>query len=31
MFKRVASRYSESEKHALFYGTAEKAYRMTIA
>ncbi len=31
MFKRIASRYSETQKHALFYGTAEKAYRMTIA
>lgn len=30
MFKRVASRYSESEKHALFFGTAEQAYRMTL-
>lgn len=30
MFKRVANRYSEAEKHALFYGTAEKVYRMTL-
>jgi predicted TIM-barrel fold metal-dependent hydrolase len=31
VFKRVASRYSEAERHALFFGTAQRAYRMTAA
>lgn len=31
VFKRVASRYSPAEKHALFFATAERVYRMTLA
>ena len=27
-FKKLAAPYSESEKHALFYGTAERVYRL---
>ena len=27
-FKKMAARYDESERHALFYGTAEKVYRL---
>jgi predicted TIM-barrel fold metal-dependent hydrolase len=29
-FKRIASGYSASEKHALFYGTAAKVYRLDL-
>ena len=28
-FKRIAAQYSADEKHALFYGTAARAYRLT--
>jgi predicted TIM-barrel fold metal-dependent hydrolase len=27
-FKKMAARYSEAEKHALFYGTAARIYRI---
>lgn len=29
-FKRIASGYSEDEKHALFFGSATSAYRLTL-
>jgi predicted TIM-barrel fold metal-dependent hydrolase len=30
-FKRIASPYSVAEKHALFFGTAAKAYRLSVS
>ncbi len=29
-FKRIAAKYSADEKHALFFGTAAKAYRLSV-